>query len=206
MLLHLVRHGPPLVTPGLPAARWRLDPDRVSEVERLGTSGVLPAYGAPWFTSTEPKAAQTARLLHPAEPVTGLDGLREVARPAGWFDAAESIASVARSLERPEVPARAGWETAASVRARTWAAVQRDVVQRADRLGAGEVVLVGHGTAWTVLVAAITGQPPDLEAWRTMSMPDHCTLDLYAEDDEDGSEPSAARGRVVRPWGSWRSS
>lgn len=35
-----------------------------------------------------------------------------------------------------------------------------------------DVVLVGHGTAWTVLVAALTGRPPDLDAWAALRMPD----------------------------------
>ena len=35
-----------------------------------------------------------------------------------------------------------------------------------------DVVLVGHGTAWTVLVASLTGEPPDLDRWAAMAMPD----------------------------------
>jgi broad specificity phosphatase PhoE len=34
------------------------------------------------------------------------------------------------------------------------------------------VVLVGHGAAWTCLVSALRGDPPDLEAWRRLAMPD----------------------------------
>ena len=30
------------------------------------------------------------------------------------------------------------------------------------------VVLVGHGTAWTLLVSELTGRPPDLTAWRNL--------------------------------------
>jgi broad specificity phosphatase PhoE len=36
----------------------------------------------------------------------------------------------------------------------------------------GDVVLVGHGTAWTLLRAALSGEPPDLDAWTRLSMPD----------------------------------
>lgn len=35
-----------------------------------------------------------------------------------------------------------------------------------------DVVLVGHGTAWTVTVAELTGRAPDLDRWATLSMPD----------------------------------
>jgi hypothetical protein len=36
----------------------------------------------------------------------------------------------------------------------------------------GLVVLVGHGTAGTLLAAELTGVEPDLDRWRAMSMPD----------------------------------
>ena len=35
-----------------------------------------------------------------------------------------------------------------------------------------DLVLVGHGTAWTVLVASLTGERPDLDRWAAMAMPD----------------------------------
>jgi broad specificity phosphatase PhoE len=41
----------------------------------------------------------------------------------------------------------------------------------------GPVVLVGHGTAWTMLAAELTGAPPDLEAWAALAMPDVWVLD-----------------------------
>jgi hypothetical protein len=36
--------------------------------------------------------------------------------------------------------------------------------------------LVGHGTAWTLLVAALTGEPPDLARWESLAMPDVLTV------------------------------
>jgi hypothetical protein len=41
-----------------------------------------------------------------------------------------------------------------------------------------DVVLVGHGTAWTLVVADLTGQPPDLARWATLAMPDLITVPL----------------------------
>ena len=32
--------------------------------------------------------------------------------------------------------------------------------------------LVRHGTAWTVLAAALTATDPDLDRWRALQMPD----------------------------------
>jgi hypothetical protein len=43
---------------------------------------------------------------------------------------------------------------------------------------AGEdVVLVGHGTAWTLVVAELTGHRPDLDRWRALAMPDLIVVD-----------------------------
>ncbi len=39
-----------------------------------------------------------------------------------------------------------------------------------------DVVLVGHGTAWTVVAAALTGAEPDLDRWARLGMPDVLTL------------------------------
>ena len=41
-----------------------------------------------------------------------------------------------------------------------------------------DVVLVGHGAAWTMLVSELTGRPPDLDRWATLRMPDVIALDV----------------------------
>ena len=66
--------------------------------------------------------------------------------------------------------ARRGWNggtTRSPVPDARWAL---DQVRAA--YGDEDAVLVGHGTAWTVLVAALTGAQPDLERWRALQMPD----------------------------------
>ena len=45
-----------------------------------------------------------------------------------------------------------------------------------DVHGDDDVVLVGHGTAWTLVVADLTGQPPDLDRWESLAMPDLLTV------------------------------
>ena len=195
MLLHLVRHGRSEPDPTRPASQWGLHPEAAPGVEELAGSGVLPDADAPWFSSDEPKAVQTAALLG-ADPAV-LPALREAARPADWMGTDEFLATVRRSMQQPEESPRPGWEPTGVVQARVYAAVTVDVVPRAA--AAGEAVLVGHGTSWTMLVAAVTGRPADIDAWQAMTMPDHCLLDL--EIAEDGSPRT---GRLVRPWGSWR--
>ena len=53
-----------------------------------------------------------------------------------------------------------------------------------------DVVLVGHGSAWTSVVAEITGRSPDLDAWQRLTMPDLCSLDLSSRS-------------VAGAWGTW---
>ena len=204
MRLHLVRHGAPAVDPTSPASTWPLDPSGFVEIDSLLAAGVLPANDAVWFSSTEPKAVQTAARLT-SRRVPALDELREANRPADWLDAETFAAAVATSLERPAEVVRDGWETSDSVRARVFGALRGAVARHAASEGAVDAVLVGHGTAWTVLVAALTRTPADIAAWRGLYMPDHCVLDLGLEQDDAWSTPRPAAGRVARPWGSWRS-
>jgi broad specificity phosphatase PhoE len=51
-------------------------------------------------------------------------------------------------------------------------AVRRILDVHGDPSGATDVVLVGHGTAWTLLVADLTGRDPDLTRWASLGMPD----------------------------------
>lgn len=183
MTLHLVRHGFPLVDPSVPAREWHLDRQRLGDVRALGESGVLPSE-ARWCTSDEPKAIETAEVLAHGADVETVPELREQYRPAGWVDA--YAVRVHRSLVRPDEPAMEGWETADSTRARV-AETVRALVKETE----GDLVLVGHGTAWTLTVSELTGSPVDLVAWERMMLPDHCSLD------ESG---------VVTPWGAWRAS
>jgi len=168
-MLHLVRHGRPLIIRGLSAAEWELDPAAYDDVWALRASGRLPARAA-WFCSAEPKAIQTAQRLTDAK-VGVLHDLREHERTGEWID--DFPAAVRRAFARPDQPAVPGWEPLSTCRDRVVPAVRRvlDVHEGED------VVLVGHGTAWTLVVAGLTGRPPDLERWATLHMPDLITVE-----------------------------
>ena len=166
--LHLVRHGRPKIEPELSAELWALDARAADPIARLRAADVLPR-PANWYSSAEPKAVATASLLTDT-PVTLVEELGEMRRPAGWVDDADEWSQlVRRSLEEPHGPAGDGWETAEQTQQRVVAAVE--AIAKAS---AGPVVLVGHGTAWTLLVAALTAQPPDIAGWQSLLMPDHC--------------------------------
>ena len=180
MALHLVRHGPPAIDPAIPADEWRLSAEAPDAVAALRSAAVLPEDAA-WFVSPEPKAIQTADLLGPPSYEV-VDDLREQERSGNWVEDFDT--AVIRALRDPDLPAVLGWEPAAATQERVVAAV-RAITVRAMLRGHDDVVLVGHGTAWTLLVAALTDAAPDVEAWQTMRLPDHCVLD----------------GAVVAPWG-----
>ena len=168
-MLHLVRHGRPLVVAGVPAAEWELDPSGFDDVWALRTSGRLPERAA-WFCSPEPKAIQTAQLLTEGD-VGVVPDLREHERSGEWLE--DFAGAVRRAFAHPDEPAVPGWEPLSRCRDRVAPAVRRVLEAHGDE----DVVLVGHGTAWTLVVADITGEPPDLARWDTLAMPDVISLD-----------------------------
>jgi broad specificity phosphatase PhoE len=185
--LTLIRHARSAADPSVAPARWGLAPEAAAGLTALRSSGLLPAAAA-WYSSPEPKAVATAAGLTD-RPVALVDDLREAERGPTWFDdPAEFVAAVRRSVERPDVAAVPGWEPAAATQARVTAAVRSLL---ADSEQPADVVLVGHGTAWTLLVAELTGRAPDLAAWQRMAMPDLAVLDV----------PRSGSATLRRDWG-----
>lgn len=163
MTLFLVRHGRPLVDRSQPAHEWHLDPAYDDDVRALRPRLPQPAA---WYSSPEPKAYLTARLLTES-PIEVVPDLREHERhSADWIDDFERV--VRRAFAEPDVPAYDGWEPLARCRGRVVHVVSGILETHRD----ADVVLVGHGTAWICLVSALRGVPPDLEAWSGLGMPD----------------------------------
>ena len=171
-MIHLVRHGRSLVDQDAPPDTWPLDPAGYADVEALRNSGRLPPAGT-WFSSPEVKARETAARLTDA-PVTVVGALAEHRRGVHWFESADQFgAAVRAAVERPDERVVPEWEPVSLTRLRVVPAVR--ALRAAHQ---GDLVLVGHGTAWTILVAALTGTAPDLAAWERLAMPD-----LWAVDD-----------------------
>ena len=180
----LIRHGPPRIDPDVAASRWPLSPEGETAVLAARERWALPV-DATWCSSPEPKAHRTAELLR-GRAVDTVQDLREAGRPAVWQDGAGFAQTVERSFADPDRPAAPGWETTNATRGRVVAAVHDLLATSPD-----ELVLVGHGTAWTLLVAALAAAASDRRAWRAMRMPDRCELVLDA----------SGRAEVVRGWG-----
>lgn len=185
MALHLVRHGPPLIQPGRAASTWQLDASSCgAEMQRLRCVLGQRAAAAVWLSSDEPKALATAHLLTP-NTVTTWPALREAHR-SDWFATHEAFrAAVLDAFDDPTRPGRPGWESLDGTRQR----ISTAVAELVDH-GGDELVLVGHGTAWTLLIAEITGRRPDLTAWTKLRTPDLCTVQLDTR-------------TVSHAWGDW---
>jgi broad specificity phosphatase PhoE len=196
--LHLIRHGRPLVDAKTSASTWSLVADD-EPFRSLTAAPGFPRFGR-WVSSSEPKALDTARVLRhlldlPADDFDRTAALREMRRPAGWTQQLVFEGLVRASVENPSEPAAAAWETAASVLERVGAEVRRQC-ERSEREGSGEVVLVGHGTAWSLLVAATVGLPVDVAGWQRMRMPDWCVLDATMT-------AGVLTGYLEADWGAW---
>lgn len=165
--LFLVRHGLSAPDPTAPPETWALDPAGLDDIDALGASGRLPEPAA-WYSSPEAKALGTARRLTDL-PVTVVPALAEHRRGVHWFaDPAAFRAAVRRAFDDPAARAVPEWEPLAVTRDRLLPAVRRLL----DAHTATDLVLAGHGTAWTLLVSELTGAPPDLDAWAALRMPD----------------------------------
>jgi len=126
---------------------------------------------AVWFSSPEPKALRTARLLEGRDVPAVRDLSEHERQTAGLVP--DFGRAIAEAFVTPDAEVRPGWEPMARTQARVVAAAGRIIEDNPGR----DVVLVGHGTAWTLLAAALTGSAPDLERWRALSMPDVITVD-----------------------------
>lgn len=173
-MLHLVRHGRSLPEPGLMPSAWELDPAGFDDLWRLRESGRLPEE-ARWFTSPEPKAIATAQLLTD-RPVGIVEGLREhVRETSDWIEDFEAV--VRRAFADPERSAYPGWEPLATARERVVTTARLLLAEHPGE----DLVLIGHGTAWTVLAAELGGVEPDLDRWASLGMPDVIAVDPVVE-------------------------
>lgn len=169
-----MRHGRSAPDPTTPPETWGLDPGGLAEIDELAASERLPTAGA-WYTSPEPKASQTARRLTRQELVV-VPELAEHRRGVRWFaDPSEFRAAVRRAFDEPRQRAVPEWEPLTALRERLLPAVSGILRMHPHD---DDVVLVGHGTAWTLLVAELTGGEPDLDAWAALRMPDVWALSV----------------------------
>ncbi len=177
------------MAPYVPSPGWYFgsgsadETDEQAAVAPLLESGVLPAQ-ARWFSS--PDADEIP--LHGIE-VEEVEGLRDAHRPLEITGEPEFIAAVTAYLRDGLIPDGADWETRVDVTLR----IVDTTLAILATFPSEDVVLVGHGIAFTLLVAALTGSKPDAEAWRHLRAIDHCALGLLPEDSFE----------ILSSWGVW---
>ena len=160
-MIVLVRHAMPLIDPATDPATWPLSP--AGEAAARAAGHLIPT-GAVLVSSDEPKAYQTLTAAT-GGPVIAEPGLREVTRPLEPYDFATARLAYVAGDPPPD------WEPPATVVARIDAAIARHQVQERD------LVLAGHGMAFTTWLAA-HGLIADPRAfWRDLRLPDVLAID-----------------------------
>ncbi|MBI5948249.1 MAG: histidine phosphatase family protein [Chloroflexi bacterium] len=180
--LIFVRHAMPEVVPGVSSTLWRLGESAREDCVLLAHALDLPL-ASPILASGQPKVDETAAIIAMRRGLTTRvdPRVREVEQPAAWFDGDyRTVAAAYLAGDNPH-----GWEPREHVAARFAAAV--DQAMAAD--GTGDVVVVNHGLAMSLYLAALTpviregggGREFDLVAfWRGLTFPDAWRYDPAA--------------------------
>lgn len=174
--LILVKHAAPQVTPGAPPEAWEL-----SEKGREACAPLARALRgheiARIFSSTEPKAVQTAERIAALLNVTWQTaaGLHEHDRGDVPHMASRDFISHMELMFRRPDELVLGRETANEALARFAAAVGSAM----DQPGQGNTAIVSHGTVIALFIARYThSQPFDL--WRQLGLPSFVVIDWPA--------------------------
>jgi len=171
--LHLVKHSLPVIDPHEQSSKWRLGPAgsrlAVLVAERLAAADVDAV-----FSSTEPKAEETGRIIADrlGAPFATAAGLQEQARDAvGWLDSPDAFeTAVSMLFAEPDKPVF-GDETANQAKARFTAALEQ--VMSAET---GDVAVVSHGTVITLYVAGANHLEP-VRLWKQLGLPSLVTVE-----------------------------
>lgn len=165
--LILVKHSLPAIDPSLPARQWRLSDD--GRRRCAGLADALRAHlPAVLFSSEEPKAEETARLLAEAwgQGCRVVPGLHEHRREkAGWLDGPAFEEAVKGFFNSPEQLVF-GEETAIQAKLRFGGALAKILAENAGQ----NVVVVAHGTVIALYAAAVAGVN-GYALWRRLGLP-----------------------------------
>jgi broad specificity phosphatase PhoE len=157
-VVFFITHPDVAIDPTIPVADWPLNARGRSRMQAVAAS--------PWasgvrhiFSSSERKARDAAQLLADGLGLHGysvVDGLGENDRSAtGYLASQEFEATVDAFFAQPQTSVR-GWEPAADAQARIVRAVEQVISQASDD---GDVAIIGHGAAGTLLYCHLAGLP-----------------------------------------------
>lgn len=199
MELILVKHSLPAIDPAAPSDSWLLNDTGRRRCRRLADL-LAPHSPATLVTSPEPKARETASLLADrlGGEVTVERNLREQERDAlGWLGDDAFERAVVGAMERPSEKIL-GMEPIELARSRFAETIERLIVRHAP----GNVIVVAHGTVFSLFAAPLLGLPT-VDLWKRLGMPSFVALtvpdfapvelvDRIVE--EDRHEPAEATG------------
>jgi broad specificity phosphatase PhoE len=171
--LILVKHSAPGRNPLTPAREWRLSATG-RNLCRLLAHRLAPYRPQRIFTSREPKALETARLLgqYLGKPVAATEGLEEQERSkVGWLEPAALEQKVAALFDAPSRRVF-GSETADQAHRRFASAL--NAILEANK---GTVLVVSHGTVISRFVSRATGLDA-FSLWRRLGLPSFVVLSL----------------------------
>lgn len=171
--LILIRHSIPEVRPDAPPSTWHLAPEGVARAKTFAARIDL-SRASRIFSSAEPKALETARVLGEAWqlPVEQVTGLHEHERPETRIVPPAQFEANIRALFARPSEIVFGSESADAARQRFTTAVA-GLVERHH----GDVAVVTHGTVMALFVAAHTGRDA-FELWKQQQMPCAALLTL----------------------------
>lgn len=164
--LIFVRHSIPAIDPERPSKDWELSPQGRDAARTLAVR--LAQFDiATIVSSDEPKARQTAEALadHLNLPLHLDPDLREHERAAMGFLARPAFEDAIAGLFAQPQDIVFGGESADQVFTR-----MERAMERAQRLGGGDLAIVSHGTALTLYIARLAGLDP-MPFWKSLTMP-----------------------------------
>ncbi len=171
--LILIRHSLSEVDALVPVALWRLSPEGIARASAFAHR-LEPGNADRLYTSPEPKALHTARILGAAWtiPVEELAGLREHERPEAGILPREQFEERVRNVFARPSEVAFGAESADAALERFDATVA-SLLERSHR----DVVIVSHGTVIALFVGKHTGTDA-FEFWKQQQMPFAVMLQL----------------------------
>lgn len=174
--LILVKHSLPEIVAGLPAREWKLSEQGRARAKRLSAL-LVPFSPNVIFTSSEPKAQETAEIIARAHRLElhVAEGLHEHDRCNVPFLSPDDFQAVVQEFfQRPDRLVF-GNETANEAYARFANAVDFILKSHAGKTTA----IVAHGTVISLYVSRLTGLP-DHSLWQEMGLPSFVVLDVEA--------------------------
>ncbi|MDE3000094.1 MAG: histidine phosphatase family protein [Gemmatimonadota bacterium] len=170
--LILVKHSLPEIDPSVPANEWVLSCEGRRRARILGVR--LDRYNPDRiFSSTEPKATETAKIAagNLNVPVEVDEGLHEHERVnVGFLEKQRFEQSIRQFYEQPDDPVF-GEETADNAHDR----FSRAVHKLTDRYPKENVAVVTHGTVLSLFVSRIADLEP-FALWKKLGLPSWIVL------------------------------